>query len=100
MTQAPLISKEVAASLNEMMATYLPHLGSASMKVREHQIRVDKMVQAGAKAIAGSSGDSTLSYRTQVTYSQKTKVAHNTHEQFARVTLDENGKVIKLAVSR
>jgi len=33
-------------------------------------------------------------------YSQKTKVAHNTHEQFARVTLDENGKIIKLAVSR
>jgi len=100
LTQAPRISKEVAASLNEMMATYLPHLGSASMKVREHQIRVDKMVQAGAKDIAGSSGDSNLSYRTQVTYSQKTKVAHNTHEQFARVTLDENGKVIKLAVSR
>ena len=38
--------------------------------------------------------------RTQVMYSQKTKVARHTHEQFARVTLDEDGKVIKLAISR
>jgi hypothetical protein len=38
--------------------------------------------------------------RTQVTYSQKLKSARLVHEQFARVTLDETGKVIKLAVSR
>lgn len=100
LTQAPRISKEVAANLNEMMATYLPHLGSASMKVREHQIRLTKMMHANAKEISAEGSQSGLALRTQVMYSQKTKVAHNTHEQFARVTLDEDGKVIKLAVSR
>lgn len=100
LTQAPRISKEVAANLNEMMATYLPSLSSASMKVREHKIRINKVIQSGAKEAAEGVGDSSLAFRTQVTYSQKTKVAHNTHEQFARVTLDEDGKVIKLAVSR
>ncbi len=99
LTKAPRISKEVAANLNVMMATYLPSLDSASMKVREHQIRIAKVIQSPAKGNQAASG-SAYTLRTEVMYSQKTKVAHNVHEQFARVTLDEDGKVIKLAVSR
>ena len=99
LTQAPRISKETAANLNEMMATYLPSLDSASMKVREHQVRIAKVVQSSTKG-EGKTGASEYALRTQVMYSQKTTIAHNVHEQFARVTLDEEGKVIKLAVSR
>ena len=99
LTKAPRISKETAANLNEMMATYLPSLDSASMKVREHQVRIAKVIQSSGRGGAKDSG-SEFALRTQVMYSQKTTVAHNVHEQFARVTLDEEGKVIKLAVSR
>jgi hypothetical protein len=100
LTQTPRISKEVAANLNEMMASYLPGLDSATMKVREHQIRINKVIHAASKANPTEPGEPGYTLRTQVMYSQITKVAHNTHEQFARVTLDENGKIIKLAVSR
>jgi len=99
LTKAPRISKETAANLNEMMATYLPSLDSASMKVREHQVRIAKVVQSSGRGSAKDNG-SEFALRTQIMYSQKTMVAHNMHEQFARVTLDEEGKVIKLAVSR
>ena len=37
---------------------------------------------------------------TQIQYSQKSISARNTHENFARVTMDDHGKVTKLAVSR
>ncbi|MDK2981859.1 MAG: hypothetical protein PWQ55_2206 [Chloroflexota bacterium] len=99
LAKAPRISKETAANLNEMMATYLPSLDSASMKVREHQVRIAKVIQSSGKG-EPSESSSEFALRTQVMYSQKTRVAHNVHEQFARVTLDEAGKVIKLAVSR
>ena len=99
LTKTPRISKEVSANLNEMLNSYLPSIDSASMKVREHKIRINKVIHAdGAKT--GSQTVSEYAVRTQVMYSQKTKVARHTHEQFARVTLDEDGKVIKLAISR
>ena len=93
------IPQDVSANLNEVLKSYLPGLDNASMKVREHKIRVSKIINSpsGRKT---SELEETLTQRTQIMYSQKTKVSHHTHEQFARVTLDEGGKVIKLAVSR
>lgn len=100
LTSTPRISKEVAANLNEMLNSYLPSLENASMKVREHKIRINKVIHAPNGAASKGQTESGYALRTQVMYSQKTKVARQTHEQFARVTLDEDGKVIKLAVSR
>lgn len=93
------IPQDVAANLNEVLKSYLPGLDNASMKVREHKIRVNKIINTAAGEKTQPSSQ-TLAQRTQIMYKQKTKVKRRTHEQFARVTLDENGKVIKLAVSR
>jgi hypothetical protein len=99
LTKAPRISKEVSANLNEMLNSYLPSIDSASMKVREHKIRINKVIHMDGAKVGGQT-KSEYAVRTQVMYSQKTKIARHTHEQFARVTLDEDGKVIKLAISR
>lgn len=93
------IPQDVAANLNEVLQSYLPGLDNASMKIREHKIKVNKIIGSAAGQKASVSKE-TVAQRTQIMYSQKTKVLRHTHEQFARVTLDENGKVIKLAVSR
>ena len=100
LAKVPRISKERTLNLNSLLNSYLPSLDNASMKIREHRIKLNKVLQSapGVKSGPGSPDDFTI--RTQVMYSQKTSVAHTVHEQFARVTLDENGKVIKLAVSR
>ena len=50
LTKTPRISKEVSANLNEMLNSYLPSIDSASMKVREHKIRINKVIHATAAA--------------------------------------------------
>ena len=94
------IPQDVAVNLNEMLHSYLPSLDNATMKVREHQIRVNKVIHSNYGLKTTDEMQSGYAQRTQVTYSQKTIISRQTHEQFAKVTLDENGKVIKLAVSR
>ena len=94
------IPQDVAVNLNEMLHSYLPSLDNASMKVREHKIRVNKVIHSTYGMKTTEEVQSGYAQRTQVTYSQKTIISRETHEQFAKVTLDENGKVIKLAVSR
>ena len=44
LAKAPRISKDTAASLNTLLSSYMPGLDNASMKVREHQIRVKKVI--------------------------------------------------------
>ena len=99
LTKSSRIPQDVSTNLNEVLKSYLPGLDNASMKVREHKIRVNKIIN-GTTGQKINGNQETVAQRTQIMYSQKTKVAHHTHKQFARVTLDEAGKVIKLAVSR
>ena len=101
-TNSPRISKQVLSEINELVESYIPNLEDAKIKIREHQIRLDKMsALIGTKKGNGNNElNGRVGTRTQVTYSQKLKSARLIHEQFARVTLDETGMVIKLAVSR
>ncbi len=93
------LTKEVSSSLHEMLSAYMPGLKNAEMRIREHQIRVNKVIHSNLES-KGNDATSSYATRTQVMVSQKTKVARQVHEQFARVTIDENGKIVKLAVSR
>jgi hypothetical protein len=101
-TNSPRISKQVITEINELVESYIPNLENAKIKIREHKIRLDKMYATTGPKIGYRDAEiqGKIGTRTQVTYSQKLKSARLVHEQFARVTLDETGKVIKLAVSR
>ncbi len=101
-SNSPRLSNKIISDINQVVESYIPNLDNADIKIRELQIRMDKIIRAGegkngGRELEGSDG---LKTRTQITYSQKLKAARMVHEQFARVTLDESGKVIKLAVSR
>ena len=96
------ISQKVAKELNEIVESYIPDLNNADIKIRQHQIRLNSIMKSekNSNGTIRKNKTSEIRNRTQVTYSQKIKSARSIHEQFARLTLDETGKVIKLAVSR
>ena len=100
LTKNPRISKSLSLELNEIMQSYIPSLNNADVKIREHQIRINKLINS-SKDIPGHQKTSVSFQKyTQLQYSQKTRGLREVHEQFVRVTLDEYEKVIKLAVSR
>ena len=101
LTKHSRISENAAKNLNEILQAYMPSIEKASISIREHQIRIDKIINGNE--INGNhyvSSSQTTSNRTQIMYKQSTKSSQHQHTQFAKVTLDENGKLIKLAVSR
>ena len=100
LTKNPRISKDLSKELGEIMQSYIPSLNNADIKIREHKFRVNKIMHSGDRRVTGKSDNSEVVDITQVMISQKTRVARVMHEQYARITMDETGKVIKLAVSR
>ena len=94
------LSKNLSKQLDEIMQSYIPSLNNADIKIREHKFRVNKIIHSGMNRDSDESDKSEVIDITQVMVSQKTRVARLMHEQYARITMDETGKVIKLAVSR
>jgi hypothetical protein len=100
LTKNPRISKDLSKELGEIMQSYIPSLKDADIKIREQKIRVNKIIHSHGTHSMSKYEKSENKDITQVMVSQKTKVSRVTHEQYARITMDEAGKVIKLAVSR
>jgi hypothetical protein len=100
LTKNPRISKDLSKELGEIMQSYIPSLNNADIRIREHKIRVNKIFQSDGKRSLDEDGKTEVKDITQVMFSQKTRVSRVMHEQYARLTMDENGKIIKLAVSR
>jgi len=100
LTKNPRISKDLSKELGEIMQSYIPSLNNADIKIREHKIRVKKIIHSDTLIPFDEDEKSEVIDITQVMVSQKTRVSRVMHEQYARITMDETGKVIKLAVSR
>lgn len=104
--QDGIISKESRVSqskvkeISELVQGYMPSLDNADIKIRQHQIRINKIVSSKDASNAKNSPNEFLNKFTQLQYSQKTKGIREVHEQFIRVTLDNDEKIIKLAISR
>lgn len=88
------ISQEVLAQAKLMVKDYLPGIEYA-------EIRVSRQV------IHGNGGSHHVSSRSSkqtnhvvVTFSKQINSAEKSHRQYARVTMDGRGKMLKLAVSR
>lgn len=99
----PRISPSKANEISEMVQSYIPGINNLDVKIREHQIKFRKLMENAKgfeEANGGNHYEEIVKKFVQMQYSQKTKGAHEIHEQFIRVTLDESEKIIKLAVSR
>lgn len=100
------VSLETIAHLKSIVAEYLPGMGDAEVSLsHEHQTCANLCGNcASGKKCACSGASSKLSgnlksSRRVVTLSKNFEEAKRTHKQYARLTLDERGNIVKMVVS-
>jgi len=85
--------------VKHIVAQYLPGMQDAKMLYSQERTTCTghncPSSQLGAK-----SSPQFMPKRHVITLSKSIQQTEMTHKQFARVTMDENGKIVKLAVSR
>ena len=94
------ISERVTKDLQELLQSYIPGLENAEILVKKHKININKMINIETNE--NSTVDSNQEYKifTQILYNKSIVSEKRKHTQYARVTMDDSGKIIKLAVSR
>ena len=99
--EAVSIPQEVLQEVREIVEAYLPGLDDADFSVSEmHEVCSGKGHDCPTAELGGKAGKSGKPGGVVVTVSKSVKFAKRTFHQYARVTLNEKGKMIKLAVSR
>jgi tetratricopeptide (TPR) repeat protein len=84
--------------VREVLDSYIHGLETAKMRVRKQKIQLGKILTGDSGQQMGTNLE--LKNITQIVYEKTISVNKREHLQFARVTVDESGKVIKLAISR
>ncbi len=99
-TTSPGVSEKVTSDLQELLQSYIPGLENAEIKIKKHKINISKMINNETNQ-TGKIG-SNLEYKTftQISYNKSIVSEKRKHTQYARITMDDRGKIIKLAVSR
>lgn len=96
-----VVPVEILREVKEVVEDYLPGLSDAEIQVRRQEVPMvissqgERFPDPAAKVQSEQSEEQVL-----VTMKKQVTVAHHVHHHFARVTLDPNGKMVKLAVSR
>jgi Peptidase family C25 len=100
------VSLETISHLKSVVAQYLPGMNDAQVNLyHEHQTCANLCGHCGTGkkcglSASGSKLQSPLkSQRRVVTLSKNFERAHHTHRQYARLTLDERGRIVKMVVS-
>jgi hypothetical protein len=100
------VSLETISHLKSVVAQYLPGMNDAKVSLsHEHQTCSNLCGNCGSgkkccMSQANSKNQSPLmSHRRVVTLSKNFEQAQHTHRQYARLTLDERGKIVKMVVS-
>jgi hypothetical protein len=91
------LSGDVLNNVKNVLKEYLPGIENAEVNIRHHQIphiKVDNEFGSSSKL------SNLTSDRVMISYCRPVIFQKITHYQYARVTLDNQGKMIKLAVSR
>ena len=84
-----MLAPKMIAQAKSIARDYLPGIENAEVRIKDQQYN-----QRNGKKTSQQSG------RVVVSFSKQLKQADRVHRQYARVTLDKQGKVVKLAVSR
>jgi hypothetical protein len=93
----PKISSEILMNIKEVVKEYLPGIESADLSIREKQMKVINMVRDAKGAVTVQNQ---MAGRVFLTYKKSFQIQNKTVNQYTRVTLDEQGKMIKFSVSK
>jgi hypothetical protein len=86
---------QMIAQAKSLVREYLPGIEYAEVKINNQQVRNDRNFLPGSK-----NTNSRQPNRVVVSFSKQVPQADKVHKQFAKVTLDQQGKMIKITVSR
>jgi hypothetical protein len=100
------VSMETIAHLKSVVAQYLPGMNDAQVNLyHEHQTCVNLCGHCGSgkpcglSMMASKNQAALKSQRRVVTLSKNFESAQHIHRQYARLTLDERGRIVKMVVS-
>ncbi|MCL4560256.1 MAG: hypothetical protein M1281_06555 [Chloroflexi bacterium] len=93
---------DLVAQVKQIVDQYLPGLKDADLSIYQQAALNGELdtVAAGGKRGSKHKKLQNNSARTVVTLSKKVESAKQVHHHYARMTLDGNGKVIKISMSR
>ncbi len=81
----------MVSQAKEMVSVYLPGIEYAEVRINQQNVKREKSM---------NSGTTNIPERVVVSFSKQVNLTDHTHRQFAHATLDKQGKLIKLMVSR
>jgi len=106
--KSPVVSEsdfdvEAVANVKTMLAAYLPSMSNATCTIRSHhaiqpaskEVMLEPLESVPVKRLSPTSSDAYV-----FTFSKSIQQEDRLHQHYARLTMDADGKVIKLAVSR
>lgn len=93
------VSVTAIARAKEMAKAYLPGIEYAEVHVSRQHVRLDGR-QYPVNPAGKGGANARQSSRTVVSFSKQITFDQHVHRQYARVTLDQQGKVVKMAISR
>ena len=94
------ISAKAIANAKALVSDYLPGIEYAEVRVSRQHVRLDNSAQKYSASNQGKTSSARQSSRVVVSFSKQVSFDHHVHRQYARVTLDQQGKVVKMAISR
>lgn len=86
---------KMISQAKELVKEYLPGIEYAEVRITQQRMRQGKSYSTGSDGKKYQHPE-----RVVVSFSKQFSQSEKTHMQYARVTMDKQGKVIKLAVSR
>lgn len=100
------VSLETISHLKSIVAQYLPGMSDAKVSIfHEHQKCSNLCSRCGSDkqcCLSQSTSKNQAPFKSQrrvVTLSKNSEQSQQTHRQYARLTLDERGKIVKMVVS-
>ncbi len=94
------LDSEIIDKVRKHLESYLPGIHQSKMVISKQRYTTDdirfEFDQMRGRKVSTSSGTG----RTVLTLSKQVKSYNNVHQHYARATLDKNGKLVKLSVSR
>lgn len=94
------VSPEVLAQVKSVVANYLPGMQGAELSVSEQHGECRGQGHLCPTAQLGAKDQPVHPHHKVVMLSKKVSYAKHIHPHFARMTMDEHGKLIRLSVSR
>ncbi|NPV86070.1 MAG: tetratricopeptide repeat protein [Anaerolineae bacterium] len=93
------LSDQVIKEVKQIVSSYLPGLEDARVAISQQQL-VEEDKQDSGKDSQGKQKKVAADGRVVVTISKQVRGSQHTHQHYARATLNAQGKVVKLAISR